>query len=454
MLSRRAFVRRTSSIGGLLLSAPSLSGLISCAVGGVAQPARGYGPLQPSEDYPDILSLPAGFRAKLLSRAGDPLPGGGTVPHAFDGMGAFQTGPGRVRLVRNHEVRDAAASGTRPFGVGDAYDPLGPAGTMTLEVRVAPDGAAEPLREFPSLLGTYVNCAGGVTPWGSWLTCEETVAGRAHGWTRSHGYVFEVPARADGPVAPVPLREMGRFSHEAVAVDPRTGYVYETEDARPAGFYRFRPKVSGRLSEGGALEMLAVDGRPRYDTRTGQRLGVRLPVRWIPIPEPDADEPALRPDFVYSQGFARGGATFARLEGCWFGDAGIFFNATDGGDAGAGQVWHYRPDEEELVLVFESPGHAVLSHPDNVCVSPRGGVLLCEDGDGPNLVRGLTRTGELFDLVRNELNDSEWAGACFSPQGRTLFVNLQGNTRPLERPDDPQRGMTFAIWGPWEEGAA
>ena len=127
---------------------------------------------------------------------------------------------------------------------------------VTVEVEVRPDGEAELKTQFVSLAGTFVNCAGGETPWGSWLTCEETTASTG----MPHGYVFEVPA--DGFGDPTPIRDMGRFSHEAVAIDPFTGYVYETEDAgaslmgffgasSKSGFYRFVPNVSGRLAAGG-----------------------------------------------------------------------------------------------------------------------------------------------------------------------------------------------------------
>jgi secreted PhoX family phosphatase len=235
-------------------------------------------------------------------------------------------------------------------------------------------------------------------------------------------------------------------------VDPATGWIYQTEDRMPAGFYRFKPNVPARLSQGGILEALAIQGQDGYETATHQTPLTPRKVKWVRIDQPDSDAATLDSGFVFNQGLARGAAQFSRLEGCWYGDGSIYFNATSGGDAGVGQVWQYHVGRDELQLVFESPSAAVLNSPDNIGVSPRGGIVLCEDGPGTNHVRGLTREGAVFDLVRNNLNEIEWAGACFSPQGRTLFVNIQGNTHPIDAPGGA-KGMTFAIWGPWESGA-
>jgi hypothetical protein len=305
------------------------------------------------------------------------------------------------------------------------------------------------VREFVSLSGTAVNCAGGPTPWGSWLSCEETTRAERQGAERPHGYVFEVPVAAEGPVVPEPLRALGRFVHEAVAVDPATGSVYETEDQTRAGFYRFipeRPSAPGRPAEllaGGRLQMLAIRGQPRYDSATGQVPGRALGVTWVDIGDPDPER-LDNESAVFLQGWKQGGCRFNRPEGCWYGDGSIFFSCTDGGDAGRGQIWRYRPavDGGELTLVFESPSRELLDSPDNVCVSPRGGIVLCEDGSGRQHLRGLTREGKLFDFAANLANDSEFAGATFSPDGGTLFVNIQRHP-----------GATFAIQGPWERGA-
>lgn len=462
-LDRRAFIRRAAALGGSMLIAPSLQGLSACSRATGPMPRTpGYGPLAPSPDVPELW-IPAGFRARKLSttRAPSLVNPGFTVQYGVDGMAAFEAGDNTVRLVRNHEIRDPAAT-ARLLGPGvRAYDRRAGGGTTTLEVRQGRDGSVELVREFASLSGTHTNCAGGPTPWGSWITCEETTVGPAAGYERPHGYCFEVPAGADDEVEAVPLRAMGRFVHEALAVDPRSGILYLTEDmsydpavpaGRGAGFYRFLPGEPGQLTAGGRLQMLAVSGRPNYVTVNGQAVGARLEVGWVDIPDPDPAAAETNASAVFQQGWARGGAVFQRLEGCWYGEGNVYFNATSGGNVGAGQVWSYRPggrDEGTLTLIFESPAREVLESPDNLCVSPRGGLVLCEDGEGEQFMRGLTPQGKIFDFVRTAGPSAETAGACFSPNGRTLFFNIQGGTSA----GTTLAGGTYAIWGPWERGA-
>lgn len=449
-LDRRAFLARTGRLAGVGVLTPWLRGLLACAddadLGGSPRTHPGYGVPRPAGPE---LALPPGFGYAVFGVEGEPMADGRLTPRAHDGMAAFPLPGGRVRLVRNHEDRDPPGRAELRGDPGLAYDPRAGGGTTSLEVRIGPDGEAELVRDFVSLSGTLVNCAGGPTPWGTWLTCEETTAGTRQGYGREHGYVFEVPAEGEGEVRAVPLTAMGRFVHEAVAVDPATGIVYETEDRTRSGLYRFLPDRPGQLRAGGRLEMLAVADAPAADLSRGQAAGRSLPVRWVPIDEPDPPGASRDPGAVFRQGFERGGARFSRLEGCWYGDGRIYFHATDGGDARRGQVWAYAPDRARLALVFESPGAEVLDSPDNLTVGPRGGLLLCEDGGGVQHLRGLTPDGAIFEFARNILNPREFAGACFSPDGETLFVNVQGDTRSA---DPGHRSMTFAIRGPWEAG--
>lgn len=230
------------------------------------------------------LALPEGFQYRSFSPSGAVMSDGNLVPIAQDGMAVFNMSDGKFRLVRNHEDRNLPGAGTTVVD-GNAYDTLGGGGTTTLVVNPF---TRELERDFISINGTIVNCAGGLTPWGSWITCEETNAGTPQGWLRQHGYCFDVPASADSSVPAVPIPDMGRFSHEAVAVDPATWIVYETEDlGSTSGFYRFISNTPGVLVDGGVLQMLAVEGAPNYDTRTGQTVGVALPVTWVEIADPN-----------------------------------------------------------------------------------------------------------------------------------------------------------------------
>ncbi len=318
-MRRRDFIRRLATAGSGVAVAPSLSGLAAwnfatpAQAGTVRQDAyqaRPYGPLRPSADCPE-LHIPDGFRCVRISEALRPAPGRPdlTVPNAFDGMAAFPLPNGHIRLIRNHEMAEPAGAG--PAIGSPAYDPMATGGTSSLEVRISGSGAdreVEVLEEWVSLAGTRVNCAGGPTPWGSWLSCEENTDGPSHGFQQPHGYVFEVPVDARGPVDPVPLRAMGRFDHEAVAVDPETGIVYETEDirfqvddpARPgAGFYRFIPNRRGRLAEGGRLQIMGVEGSPGFVTVWGMRPGETLPATWIDIEDPDPAAAETDPSAVF-----------------------------------------------------------------------------------------------------------------------------------------------------------
>lgn len=452
--SRRNFLGWTAAAAGSWSVALGFDGLMRQARG--AEKSAGFGPLRPTRDETtglELLQLPEGFRYVSFGWKGDPLADGVPTPGNHDGMGVIRVDGDIITLVRNHENTD----GREPFSHPQhAYDPKGAGGCTNLQFDVA---AGKWIKAWTSLVGTGRNCAGGVTPWGTWLSCEETVLGpgdskdgRKTLFERDHGFVFEVPH--DAVTEPVPLKAMGRFVHEAVAVDPKTGYVYETEDAGTAGFYRFIPAQPKQLSAGGRLQMMCVAGRP--DVRKGVPVNTPFEVTWTDIEDPlRAHTPGTTDGHgVFQQGKDHHGTTFARLEGCWYGTDAIFIVSTSGGAAGAGQVFRYDPRKETISLIFESPGADVLDAPDNITVSPRGGLVLCEDGDHePQRLHGLTPAGQLFNLAANNVvlkpgdhplfkgdyRKQEWCGATFSPDGRWLFANLQ------------TPGITLAITGPWEE---
>jgi uncharacterized protein len=411
---------------------------------GKAKPVGvGYGPLVPTLDQTTglpLLHLPEGFSYLSMGWTGDPMVNGLPTPGSHDGMAAFRGVGDRVRLVRNHE----RGNGT-PFS-GAYYDGGASGGTTTL-VFDAREGTL--IETGDSLSGTLRNCAGGPTPWGSWMTCEETTAFV----DAPHGYVFDVPANGFGD--PTPIRDMGRFSHEALAVDPITGNIYETEDAgSSSGFYRYVPNKRNRPVEGGLLYMLKVKRDSNANLGASYPNGTTFDVEWVPIESPDSQSTTMPGNFVWAQGQAAGAATFSRLEGCWYGnDKKIYIVSTSGG-IGQGQIWEYDPKAETISLLFQSPSAAVLNAPDNITVSPRGGLVLCEDGSGDEYLHGLTVNGEIFQFAKNNVilngerngitgsfTGSEFAGACYSPEGDWLFANIQSP------------GITVAITGPWQNGA-
>lgn len=545
VFDRRRFIQGSAAVGGGLLSATALERLqVRNALADEAKrggkDGEGYGGLMRMRDQrgQEILALPRGFEYVTFGYTGKRMSDGFPTPLALDGMAAF-SGPrdrrdderdndddddrrrngkrddddrprnddeGRlIRLIRNHEDRNPPGAGSVQGNPATRYDETAGGGTVTLDYdprrprgpKADPSARGETqrlVRDFISLNGTTVNCAGGISyRKRGWLTCEETVTGPENGsFPRPHGYVFNVPLRR-GPgysQKAEPIVPMGRFAHEALAVDQQTGVVFQTEDAgsgRGSGFYRYLPRDRDDLRAGGRLQMLGIKGRPRYDTREGQTEGQRLRVVWYDInnPNPTYEGRADDPDSTFNQGFNQGGAKFNRLEGCWYDEGSIFFVATSGGDAkngdvnsdgfreGYGQVWEFRPDGRSgngtLTLTFESPGLEVLDSPDNLTVTPRGGLILCEDDAGSadrtrdthplapgitnvNRLIGLSEDGDAFELGVNIRNDSEFAGACFSPDGDTLFVNILGET--AGQVDDPgsNEGMTCAITGPWRKG--
>jgi secreted PhoX family phosphatase len=438
-VSRRTFLSRSAGAAAALAAASQFELLGARAVSAAPRsPGAGYGPLQPAIDRTTglpLIKLPAGFEYRTFGWRGDLMADGKPTPSAHDGMAAFRRGR-HVLIVRNHEQGGT----TGAFAEGMTYDPQATGGTTTLAFDPR---SGELVTSWPSLAGTIRNCAGGPTPWGSWLSCEETtLINREY----RHGYVFEVPA--DGASDGVPIKGMGRFSHEAAATDPRTSIVYLTEDATPSGLYRYVPDRHRNLAAGGKLQMLKIGSQTvqTYEDASPTDYGR---VTWvdIPVPDPGPDETS-----TVEQGIAAGGAQFDRLEGIWCFDDRIYFVSTSGGPE-RGQVFELDLKDDRLRLVFHSPSLDVLDSPDNICLSPRGGMVLCEDGSGTEYLHGLTRDGQIFRFAENtavldgerngitgDFTGSEWCGATFDPKGEWLFANLQSP------------GITFAITGPWAGG--
>lgn len=469
-LGRRSFIQSGIAAGGGVFALAAMDGLAARAAladteDGAADPDNGgYGELREITRTDEVtgfdqtLALPEGFDFAVFGLASTTMDDGHHTALGHDGMAAFEGPDGTVRLVRNHEERTTADRAI-PAGTPDKrYDAKAGGGTSNMQFRIDSDGVPRLEGVWQSLSGTIVNCAGGVTPWGSWITCEETTAGTGAGWERDHGYVFDVPSGADSEVEAVPIKAMGRFVHEAVAVDPRTGIVYETEDRGSSGFYRYIPDVPGDLMAGGRLQMLKIRDEWAYDTRSGQQRTRPMRVEWVDIDDPDPADAERNPLAVFEQGLERGGAIFGRLEGCAWGNSAVYLVSTDGGDVNEGQVWEYRPAGDSggvLRLVYESPNRDVLSFPDNITLTPRGNLLLCEDTSRSNpALQGLTRDGRIFPFCIDIGTHDEWAGATYSPDGSVLFVNLQGSTEG--NPHDPgsygRAGRTLAIWGPWQRG--
>ncbi|WP_026401330.1 alkaline phosphatase PhoX [Actinomadura rifamycini] len=397
--------------------------------------AYGYGPLVP--DPKGVLDLPRGFSYKELSVEGDVISDGVRVPGRHDAMGTFPTGKSNELLVvRNHEQTASGVKAVAPDEL--VYDPEAFGGTTTMLLK----NGDELRSQYVSLAGTSTNCAGGVTPWGTWLTCEETEG--FGGESKSHGWVFEVDPYGRR-TRPEPLKEMGRFAHEAVCVDPHTLTAYLTEDASgPFGmFYRFRPRAHRgdyhAYMQGGRLEVGYIRDVP--DLALIDEPGTKLHARWKAVPDKYAKQTSIREQF---------GDEITRtqkLEGCWWGHGKAWFVASFANKAdGAardhkGQVWTYDPktNEFELQLIFRNDSR--FDGPDNITVSPYGGgVIIAEDGDGTQHLVGTTKDNKPFAFARNAANDSEFCGVTFSPDGRTLYANRQSGP-----------GVTFAITGPWNK---
>ena len=485
-VTRRTLLRGAAGTALGLAFAGPYRGFVAHAQRGFPRVA-GYGDLAPVADLNgDVfrLELPPGFQYRTFHHAGEIIQDGVEIPARHDGMAAFVGPAGKTVLIRNHEINGntgVTASDIR-LGTREGYDPIAKGGTISVEV----DGEGNVGRGWVSLSGTQMNCSGNRTPWGTWLSCEETVngaevgadfTGTSNAGLKKHGYVFEVAPR--GVSNAKPITAMGRFAHEAAAVDPATSTTYLTEDSFlfPSGLYRYLPprdpRRGGQVVDGGTLQMLKVVGTPLADL-SDDEAGNEYAVEWVDIPDPDPDMTGLSNNdaiqLVGQQGFDQGAAIFSRLEGAEWWDGRLYFTSTQGGEAsdpiggdaydvvihgygrGRGQVWSYDPMTDMLACVYQSPASATLDLPDNITASANGTLVLCEDGSLDNFLRGLTTEGELFTFARNvdpAQASQEFAGATFSPDFGTLYVNIQSGPS-----SDPSRkgGYSIAIWGPWADG--
>ncbi|MEZ4773981.1 MAG: DUF839 domain-containing protein [Bacteroidia bacterium] len=462
-ISRRNFLKLAGMVG------VGFAGLqiVGCRMEGGVSRVRShkwkkYGVLIP--DPMGFLDLPRGFSYQIISSQGNTMSDGFLVPGKPDGMATFEGGGGKTILIRNHELSSEMRE-LGPFGpdlkllkklekekiydYGQGELPgLGGTTTIVYDTR-----AQKVELEYLSLAGTFRNCAGGPTPWNTWLSCEETVVKAGYRLEKDHGYVFEVPASISQQLAmPVPIKAMGRFQHEAVGIDPQTSIVYQTEDRLDGLIYRYIPNVPEKLHAGGKLQALVIKDEPGRDTRNWKEIPGRkfprntpLPVEWVDLDNIDAPEDDLR-----IRGYTKGAAIFGRGEGMWFGVEECYFACTFGGENRQGQIFRYRPGQYEgteresespgtLELFSEPDNSMLMQNCDNLTVAPWGDLIVCEDTLEAR-VMGITPDGGYYPLASNARKNSEFAGVTFSPDGTTLFVNIQ------------HEGLTFAITGPWDRG--
>ena len=471
-LSRRSLLGRGAAVGaGITLTGAvgTIFGSDASVAGNDARPAKaktapGYGPLV--DDAEGRLALPAGFSYLLVAQSGvTTLETGELTPDRPDGTANFEGRHGGSILINNHEI-SAPGGNPVPHLDGLVYDTGAWGGTTNIEV----DRHGNRIREYVSLAGTHNNCAGGQTPWHTWLSCEETedVPTATNGLTQRHGYVFDVdPYDKRRNQNPKPIKALGRYAHEAVVVDPKRHQLYLTEDAgNPNGLiYRFTPPRSalplrrgslGQLGDtDGTLEaMRAFDYGTLVPDLSVSQVGTTYDVEWATVPDRDANAVSTRKQFNVAGGTGAPGGDVTRsrkLEGAWWGHDGAFivssFARNSDGSAAQhdGQVWFLDPHRDTITLVLQfayTPGDQDTDEdgPDNITVSPFGGVILAEDGEGLQHLVGADDRGKAFFFARNQLAGSEeFTGPNFSHDKKILFANVQ------------VPGHVFAIRGPFRK---
>lgn len=502
--------RRQLMIGGSAAIAAAFGGPLSAMAKrpefrGECQPGEAspsvdspYGPTFPTNDETTglpLIELPVGFRYLSTGWTGDTMSDGLLTPGNHDGMGVVtqrRIGVGNeMVLVRNHE-RSTSTNAANIVGTGRSDVAIYDAGITGSSYQIGGNTNlvfrnGRWAESWTSLGGIYRPCAGGATTWGSWLSNEEIRSNAVSSTGKRHGYVFEVPADTrQNAYINQPIVAMGRMAHEASAIDPATGIWYLTEDQGDANtLYRFLPDNAsggiGSLHAGGRLQGLAVKGVPNADLRF-PKLCQTFQCTWVDIANPDLDGATLAVTGIgnlsasgpYRQAYANGAAIFGANEGCWVADGIVYFSdkrVTTSPDR-AGRIWALDLATMTLEAIFVSNDILIGNSPDNICVSPRGGLLFCEDGgnSGPKgdpsvtveqmRLMGVTPQGASYVFAKHNFNftaeqlaaagkstalagdhrDTEWAGSVFSPDGHWLFVNLY------------TPGITLAITGPWARG--
>ena len=409
----------------------------------------------PFEDDPNgILKLIKGFQYNIISQKGQIMSDGLEVPDHADGMGCFKGKNGNIILIRNHEIGHfkkieklldknpmqnnksyIKKNSSLMYDEGTNKNPCG-GGTTTIVYNPKTKSIET---EYLSLAGTLVNCSGGITPWNTWISCEETVDVKGQSLAKDHGYNFEViPSEKIELNKAKPLKDMGRFRHEAIAVDPKTSIAYQTEDRYEGLFYKFIPKVKKEYDKGGKLQAMIIKNMITNDTRNWEKdnfvINQKYEIDWI-----DLEDTQNLKDDLRQRGAKMGAAIFARGEGMWYDDNMVYFTCTKGGSKKLGQIWKINTSNNTLEMIFESKNSDVMKMCDNMTIAPWGDVIICEDGKGADRIVGLKPNGTTYIIAENILNSSEFAGVTFSPDGTILFVNIY---RPA---------MTIAITGPWEE---
>jgi secreted PhoX family phosphatase len=378
------------------------------------------------EDPKGLLDLRPGFTYRVLQRGGTPMSDGFRVPGRPDAMGCFDLGDGRWALMRNHELGKAAGSmsawAKHPRPPKEAWDAHSHGGVS----RVVLDRQGKVLSSNLVLAGTSRNCAGGMSPWG-WFSCEESVE-------PNHGHVFLCPIDATRVRPARRIEAYGRFLHEAVAIDPEDHTAYLTEDRGDGCLYRFLPRDKELPFGVGKLQALAIDGRPRFALGGDLPQNTKLRVHWVDVPAKEGDSDNLR--YAAQE---RGAALVTRGEGIWRLSDGFAFTSTTGGPLASGQIFHLAPTREGgvLRLIAQANDQRMLDMPDNLTLTPWGDLMVCEDNNRAPFLRLVTQKGRVLPFAFNRATKSEFAGVCFSPDGKLLFVNIQ------------EQNLTLAIEGPW-----